>query len=127
MPKHESRGDSIRFEIAPGQWGRWIALSGQLDHGKQNLSVGSLNEAAVTALIEAHELAAQYNTSIETVGTFKYIGNSVPGTATSATGWRIKRVDLTTTDIPIFWANGSAAFDKVMDDFASYTYTATGL
>lgn len=127
MPKHESRGDAIRFEIAPGQWGRWINLAGEQNH-QQNLSVGSIKEAEVIALIEAlGGSAVDYNVLIETVGTLKYVGSSVPGTALSAAGWKIKRIDLTSDDIPVYWAEGNANLDKVWNDFATYTYTATGV
>ncbi len=129
MPKHETRGDAIRFEIAPGQWGKWISLSGHMDH-QQNLSVGSITEAEVIALIATYGSGdgVDYNVLIDTVGDIKYVGSSLPGTATSASTWSIKRIDLSDTggDVDVTYANGSADFDKVWDDRATYTYTPTG-
>ncbi len=125
MPKHELRGDAIRFEIAPGAWGKWINIGGS--QMPQSISVGSITPAQVIALIESNAgVNVDYNVLIDTVGTVKYIGSSVPGTATSAASWKIKQIDLTSEDIPILWANGSAELDKVWDDRMSYTYTETG-
>ena len=128
MPKHETRGDAIRFEIAPNTWGKWIALSGQQSN-QQNMSVGSIKESEVIALIEALGEGVDYNILIDTVDTYKYIGKSVPGTATSTALWKIKRIDLTDTtgDIPILWASGTAELTQIWDDRLTYTYTATGL
>lgn len=130
MPKHESRGDQIRFEMAPGQWGKWINLSGQQNH-QQNLSVGSIQEAEVIALIQQFGGAAvaEDNILIDTVGDLKYIGFSTPGTATSAALWKIKLVDQSDTggDVPILFASGTNTYDKVWDNRATYTYTPTGV
>ena len=52
-----------------------------------------------------------------------YIGQAVPGTATSASTWRIKKVDLTTPNVVITWANGISTFQNVWDNRASYTYS----
>lgn len=57
-----------------------------------------------------------------------YIGEALPGTSESASGWRIKR--LVYDDSLGFprateesWANGSTSFDKVWDDRAGYSYS----
>ena len=59
-------------------------------------------------------------------GLYTYIGESAPGSAKGDAVWRIKRVEELTGadagDIEILWANGTAAFDKVWDDRATYTY-----
>lgn len=56
-----------------------------------------------------------------------YIGEALPGTAPSATGWRIQFVDFTkagnTEDVSITWANGNALFDKIWDDRLTYAYS----
>jgi hypothetical protein len=124
VPKHQTRGDAIRFEMNEGEYGKWINLNPGQPHAP--IGGGGISEARVLTLIESLNMSTEYNVVIETVGTLKYIGSALPGIAESATGWRIKRLDITTDDIPIFWANGSADFDKIMDDFATYTYTATG-
>lgn len=127
MPKHQTRGDAIRFEIAPNTWGKWISLaSGQ--PVQQPLSLGSMTDSRVISLITEFggAVATDFNVLIDTVGDLKYIGYSVPGTATSASLWKIKLIDLSAEDIPILWANGSADLNKVWDDRATYTYTETG-
>lgn len=59
-------------------------------------------------------------------GLYTYIGEAAPGSAKGDAVWRIKRVEELTGndagDIEILWANGTAAFDKVWDDRATYTY-----
>ena len=128
MPKHETRGDAIRFEQMQGVWGKWIHLP-NLQH-QQNLSVGSIQESEVIALIQQFGGAAvaEDNILIDTAGDYKYIGFSTPGTATSAASWKIKRVDQTDSggDVPILFASGTADYNKVWDDRATYTYTPTG-
>lgn len=125
MPKHQKRGDAIRFEIEPGIWGSWIALSGM----QSTAIAGSVLTADnVVTLIEEYALVPQYNTLIDTVGDLKYIGYSDPGTAESAALWRIKRLDTSDAggDIPVLYANGSSDFTFVWDDRLTYTYTPTG-
>ena len=49
-----------------------------------------------------------------------YIGDAPPGTATSAVGWRILRIDTTTSSNQTFqYADGDALFDNVWDDRAT--------
>lgn len=59
-------------------------------------------------------------------GLYTYIGEAAPGSAKGDAVWRIKRVEELTGanagDIEILWANGTAAFDKVWNDRATYTY-----
>jgi len=68
------------------------------------------------------ELEVQYNRIVEVVGNYTYVGEAEPGTATSASTWRIKRVDEDGDVTEIFWANGTDTFDKVWDNKATYTY-----
>lgn len=65
----------------------------------------------------------QYNKLIDVDGAFTYIGEAVPGTATTASTWRIKRVEQVGADINILWANGSADFNKVWDNRLTYSYS----
>ena len=122
MPKHQSRGDAIRFEIDEGIWGNWINLAtGNIGHA----GGGGISEAGVQKIIEENNLA--YNTMIDTVTTFKYIGQSKPGSNTSEPKWRIKRIDLTDTtgDIPILFVTDK--FNQIWDDRLTLTYSVTGL
>lgn len=69
------------------------------------------------------ELEVQYDRLVDEDGTFTYIGEAEPGTDRTTALWRIKRIEeFPDGDIDILWANGTAAFDKVWDDRATYTY-----
>lgn len=59
---------------------------------------------------------------IEDTGTYIYIGYAPTGTATSASSWKIKRVD-TGNPTTVLWSNGNAFYNKVWDDRGSYTYS----
>jgi hypothetical protein len=59
-----------------------------------------------------------YQVAMDDHGTYLYVGESVPGTATSADSWRIKKV----TDSGVLFADSTAAFIKKWDDRAVYTY-----
>jgi hypothetical protein len=63
-----------------------------------------------------------YDKLIDTDGNYKYIGEATAGTTKSASSWRIKRVDLSSEDIEIVWADGTSEFTKVWDDRVSYNY-----
>lgn len=52
----------------------------------------------------------------------QYIGKATPGTATSAAGWQIKRLDETTGTV-ITFADGDIQFDNVWDDRESLSYS----
>lgn len=52
--------------------------------------------------------------------TYTYIGEALPGTATSESLWRIRR--LTISDNTILFADGNALFDNVWDDHLTKTY-----
>lgn len=69
---------------------------------------------------------AEYTRLIDTNGNFKYVGEALPGTATSAATWRIKRIEFIgglDDDIEVKWADGVSTFTKVWDDRATYTYS----
>jgi hypothetical protein len=54
-------------------------------------------------------------------GTYTYFGFAAPGTATSASTWKIKR--LTNADNTIVYAGGTALFNNVWDNHTSLTYS----
>lgn len=58
----------------------------------------------------------------EASATITYVGEADPGTAASASAWRIKRLD-STSGLLITWADGDSNFDKVWDNRASYSYS----
>jgi len=59
---------------------------------------------------------------VDIVGNDIYIGCAIPGTLTSATTWKIKRIN-TTNPISIKWADSSTLYNKIWDNRSSYTYS----
>ena len=57
-------------------------------------------------------------------GNYQYICEAAPGTPTSDTGWRIKRVetDIDGDAIRGIWANGDNGFNYIADEYAAQTY-----
>lgn len=53
-----------------------------------------------------------------------YIGESQPGSSTSAAVWRIKMLTYNASNMvtDIKWAGGTSAFTKIWDSRTSYTY-----
>jgi hypothetical protein len=69
--------------------------------------------------------ATQYALELDDAGSgITYVGESTPGSVTSAAVWRIKRLDESVApDLIILWADGNASFDNVWDDRASLSYS----
>jgi hypothetical protein len=55
-------------------------------------------------------------------GTVIYLGQSLPGTATSALLWRIQKID-TSSGVQMTYANGSPTFQVAWDSRLTYAYT----
>ena len=58
-------------------------------------------------------------------GYFTYVGQSMPGTATSAAEWKIFRINEANNGTEILrktFANNTDFFDKVWNDFLTYNY-----
>jgi hypothetical protein len=68
------------------------------------------------------DLEVQYDKLVDDEGSFTYVGEATPGSATSAAAWRIKRIEDVNGDLEIRFANATADFDKIWDDRATYTY-----
>lgn len=56
-------------------------------------------------------------------GGVTYIGIALPGAATSAAVWQIKRMTVSGTSTVIQYASGSTAFAYVWDDRAGLSYS----
>jgi hypothetical protein len=56
-------------------------------------------------------------------GGISYVGEALPGAATSAASWRVKRLTETGPDVAVQWADGNGNFDNVWDDRASLSYS----
>jgi len=56
-----------------------------------------------------------------------YIGEAIPGTATSEAKWRIKKMEYdngqTQPPTGVTWADGVSTFTKEWDERTSYTYS----
>lgn len=72
----------------------------------------------VNGAIPSPELAVQ----IDAVAPITYIGKAVPGSATSAAVWSIKKIDETSGTF-ITWASGNANFNQIWDNRASLSYS----
>lgn len=70
------------------------------------------------------ELKPDYTTIIDANSeTYIYIGHADPGTATSEAKWRIKRIYVNGSLIPIQFAGGVASFTNIWDDRAGLSYS----
>ena len=71
------------------------------------------------------ELEVQYNKLIDYDDNlnYYYIGEANPGTVESEAKWRIKRIEEIGDDYNILWASGTAEFDKIWENRASFTYS----
>lgn len=58
----------------------------------------------------------------EASATVTYVGEALPGTATSAASWRIKKLD-TAAGTSVKWADGDTLFNNVWDNRAALTYS----
>ncbi len=67
------------------------------------------------------DLDAAYSVRVDEGGTYTYIGHALPGAATSAASWRVKR--LTNADATVLWADGNGNFDNIWDNRASLSYS----
>lgn len=77
---------------------------------------------------EGIEMAAPRIVLIDEVKAQKYtyVGEAPPGTATTVSGWRIYRIDESTSgdeELIKLYANDSTGFDQVWDDRTTSTYT----
>ena len=89
-------------------------------------SVRKFQAVSIVDLINSvrGELELKYTKLLDKVGTITYIGEADPGSAEGAAVWRISRFDETLDpDVEIKWADGTADFDKVWDNRASYSYS----
>jgi len=65
----------------------------------------------------------EYQTRLdEASATITYVGSAEMASSTSASAWRIKRLD-STSGLVILWADGNADFDNVWDNRASLSYS----
>lgn len=87
--------------------------------GSGNLS--GATEATLQSVLAALG-GSKYQQGIDNTGTVTYIGLALPGTATSAASWSIKKYDYTSSPKTIKWAD-SGNFTQIWDNRAALTYT----
>lgn len=81
---------------------------------------GNSTQARLDSLGSLTTSSPSLDLQVDDTGTYTYLGNATPGTATSASSWRIKRV--TNASGVITHADGSSLFNKSWDSRAGYTY-----
>lgn len=82
-----------------------------------------LGHVGNSAIGEAYQRVQETNEKVivDVQGNYIYIGYAIAGTLTSASTWKIKRVD-TGSPITILWADSSTLYNKVWDDRTLYSY-----
>lgn len=101
--------------------------SNSLDR-EENLTKGNLSAKKVVLYsydsgsdtLQPQQPDQAYDLQVEDTGTYTYLGNASPGTATSASTWRIKRV-VNATGV-ITHADGTANFTKTWNNRSGYSY-----
>jgi hypothetical protein len=92
---------------------------------KQKFVVSDIEEVILALGLDLGGVGTsqQYTRLVDTEGVTTYIGEALPGSNEGAAVWRIKRVTENGDDITILWANGSAEFDKVWNNRATFSYS----
>ena len=75
----------------------------------------------------AVDVSPEFSTAIEynSSGMELYLGESTPGTAQDASGWRIRKFTYNSNNrmTKQEWASGNNMFDKIWDSRATYAYS----
>lgn len=123
----EHNVDAISKKVTLRQFdpvsGNWVNLSA-VDNGDGTYSLKpptTIENKLQSIIDNTDSLESSYALRYDEGATYTYIGEAVPGTATSAASWRIKR--LTNADNTIVWAGGDSNFNNVWDDRASEAYS----
>ena len=90
-------------------------ISAQRGPGKLNASLAGGGGGATSLTVYALEL--------DEVGSITYVGEALPGAATSAPSWRVKRITEVGPDLTIEWADGDSLLNNVWDDHLTLTYS----
>lgn len=109
-------GNTVPYD-AVDRYGRaYVVFSGGATEDKQDDIITELQ-----AILAASGGTTSYALRYDEGATYTYIGEALPGTATSAASWRIKR--LTNADNTIVWADGDSDFDNIYDNRVSLSYS----
>ena len=74
-------------------------------------------------LVTGGAAAAMQNLKDDNADGNTYFGEAVPGTATSAAGWQILRMNVSGTVTSFKYANGDSGYTNVWDNRTSLTYS----
>lgn len=104
----------------------FMALSGEIRDREFGKFVDEGGKTAVRISEEEKHLTmlVAYGTSGNALNRQEYVGWAAPGTATSAAGWRICKLEYNASGMNVSkkWADSSADFDKIWDSKGDYTY-----
>lgn len=107
-----------------------VDRKGLVDAVTRNVQVDVLSSALPTTASTETTLSkialggVQFALRLETVGDIDYLGEAQAGTAETAFGWRIKKIDSSTPGtISITWADGTELTDKKWSLRTTYTYS----
>ncbi len=91
---------------------------------RMKLTIGAdgVNDGDVATANPLPVAAAAYETRTAVSGALTYVGKAAPGASPSAAVWQIARLDETTAEIALKYADGVASFSKVWNSRASYAY-----
>ena len=76
---------------------------------------------AFSSQVKRSVAVSAYKARFDDGETYTYVGVALPGTATSASGWQIKRITDATGDVD--WAAGDIKFTNIWDNRASLSYS----
>jgi hypothetical protein len=132
---HNEVSSAIPVRVVPVTWdgeslatGVTIADNGDFAQGSVTDAVWiGTGNATVIAALKRLAGARTVRAENDTVTPFNtiYYGEATPGTASSSAGWAIRKFvyDVNNTMTAMQWADGTAAFVKIWDDRANYTYS----
>jgi hypothetical protein len=85
---------------------------------------GTGNATVISLLKALRELQLEEATRLDDVGGgVSYVGKAIPGTATSAGSWQVKRLTEAAGDVVVEYADGNNAYDNIWDNRASLSYS----
>lgn len=101
-----------------------VGTANSLNFSGTTSSINPIDSSEVNVQVTSGDTVPDYTTLIDDVGSgVTYIGYAVPGTATSAASWKIKKLIESGDDAQVLFANGAATFVNIWDNRASLGYT----
>jgi len=105
-------GHDLIIKMTDGSEKRFRLPSSSSSFGGGSSSISTVEEEVV------------YSTNYDKVSdTIAYVGEALPGSPTSASVWRIKRLDTADGDLVTTWADGVADFTHIWDNRLTLNYS----